>query len=148
MEKKIYEKPVMQVEFFVANHYCSGCGDGTTMVTYYFMCDAGQGNEYKVWLDNGNGIFEQSRDTQLTQSGNWFTPGTVYSPCSAKHTVTVPKGTSIDDVFPYGWIVRYDYQGLHTNEATYVRIWRGDDNDDIHCTTHLDEDSYTPHNPS
>ena len=142
--KKQWEKPFVGVQEFVPSEYCAPCGDGMTEVTYYFMCDAGQGNQYKVWLDNGDKVFQQSRDTQLTD--RWH----VFEPCAEKHEVTVPKDQEgqIDNIFPYGWIVRYDYQGLHTNEATLVRIWRGKNNDDIHCTTHLDTSSYTPHNPS
>lgn len=150
MEKKNYTRPVMVMEMFAPNHFCSACGDGATEVTYYFWCDAGQGNQYKVWLDDGDGRFSQRKDTQLTRSYNPWTgeQGTVYNPCGESHTVTVPEGTSIDNIFPYGWIVRYDYNGLHTNDVTKVRIWRGENNDDIHCTTHLDESSFTPHNPS
>ncbi len=158
--KKIYEKPVMQVEFFVANHYCSGCGDGTTEVTYYFMCDGGFGQtHYNVWLD------DSPHDNQLTGrwttnwQGNsvwgynnqgdrdtWLTPSTYYyHSCQESHTVTVPKGTSVDDIFPYGFI---QVKSNQSSEVIPVRIWRGDNNDDIHCTRTLNSSEFTPHNPS
>ena len=38
MEKKIYEKPAMQVEAFIANDYCNICDSG---VVYGFKCDVG-----------------------------------------------------------------------------------------------------------
>lgn len=38
MEKKIYEKPAMQVEAFIANDYCANCDSG---VVYGFKCDVG-----------------------------------------------------------------------------------------------------------
>ena len=143
--KKFYEKPVMQVEFFVANHFCSACGDGTTEVTYYFVCDGAVGDysNYKVYLDsNNNGQWDQYRDTNLTSG--WSS----YHPCNEPHTVTVPKGTSIDNIFPKGFMIPYNYGSMDTDNVTPVRIWRGEHNDDVHCTLALKESEFTPHNPS
>lgn len=150
--KKEWGKPLTSVQEFVPQEFIAACGDGITEYHYFFMCDAGQGNEYKVWLDNGDGVFQQSRDTQLTQNYNPFTgqQATVYSPCNEKHDVTVTEDQlgQIDVIFPYGWMCLVDSWGVHTNNPIKVRIWRGEDNDNIHCTTHLDSESYTPHNPS
>lgn len=151
MEKKAYSKPIMSAQHFEPQEFIAACDPDATFVTYEFWCDAGVGNEYKVYLDsNHDGVFQQSSDTQLTQSANWWTgqPGTVFSPCQETHSVTVRKGESIDNIFPIGFIVRYDNYGLHTNDVTKVRIWRGDNNDNIHCTTALHESEFTEHNPS
>lgn len=148
MEKKTYSKPLMAAQRFEPQEFISACPPDATFVTYEFWCNAGAGNQYKVWLDDGDKQFSQVRDTQLTSSGGWFSPGTVFEPCEESHTVTVRKGESIDNIFPFGWIVRYDYNGLHVNEATLVRIWRGENNDNIHCTTQLNESEYTEKNPS
>ena len=61
--------------------------------------------------------------------------------CNAEHSVTVPKGTSIDDIFPMGLISRNSYG----SSTTPVRVWRGEDGNNIHCSTSLTESEYTPH---
>lgn len=150
MEKKIYERPVMQVEEFVANQYCAPCGDGETTVTYKFKCDAGGGSSYYVWLDN-NIIGGDAEGEWVEQGWGMFTSyewegadeylGRFHACSEGQHTVTVPKGTPIDDIFPLGLISRSQY-GVNT---TKVRVWRGEDGDNIHCSTHLDTSEYTPH---
>lgn len=140
LEKKDWISPRTGFQEFVPNEYCAPCGDGTTMVTYYFWCDAGAG-DYKVWLDsNNNGELDQGIDTNITRNGT-------YSPCNESHTVTVPKGQSIDSTFPKGFM-KATYMGYVYGEAIPVRIWRGEDGKNVHCTTHLDESEFTPHNPS
>lgn len=143
--KKEWGKPLTSVQEFVPSEFCAPCGDGTTEVTYYFVCDGavtGYSN-YKVYLDsNNNGQWDQYSDTNLTQG--WST----YHPCNEPHTVTVPKGTSIDNIFPKGFMIPYNYGSLDTNHVTPVRIWRGDYNDNVHCTLTLKESEFTPHNPS
>lgn len=164
MEKKIYERPVMQVEFFVANHFCSSCGDGATEVTYYFMCDGGFGDTpYDAWLDDNpqNGSLDGnwvrnwqgryqwgSGDSWLTyyhQSSVWY-----FHSCGKPHTVTVPEGTSIDDIFPYGFIQQKNTSsdGHNIGDVIPVRLWRGDKGNEIHATRTLNSESFTPHYPS
>lgn len=157
MEKKTYSKPVLSAQRFEPQEYCVPCGDGATEVTYYFMCDGGWGNtHYNVWLD------DNPKDNQLTgrwrqnfwgswqwanndngDSDTWLTPGQYYHSCNKTHTVTVPKGTSVDDIFPYGFLqVKDDRNG----EVIPVRLWRGDGS--IHATRTLNSTEFTPHNPS
>ena len=150
-KKRNWGKPEVGVQLFMPNEYCAPCGDGTTMVTYTFWCDAGSGSYY-VWLDN-NILGGPAEGDWVEVGSGWYTEYEWqgndeyigrFHPCQATHSVTVPKGTSIDDVFPYGLISKQQ-SGYNT---TRVRIWRGDDGNNIHCTTHLDESEYTTHNPS
>ncbi len=154
MEKKNYTRPVMDIELFVANNFCSACGDGTTMVTYEFWCNAGTG-DYYVWEEtNGRDGLQTSGGYGYNADKCWAgTNGTWYSyhPCNQSHSVTVPKGTSIDNIFPYGYISK---NGNGSN-YTRVRLWLDRQPDpvtgnatDIHCTTKLNTSEFTPHNPS
>ncbi len=153
MEKKKYTIPVMQVEVFMANHYCSGCGD---MVTYSFKCNASVGKY--VWLEtNGtSGVQAKTVTTEFygRKMGLWNRTDNRYDftwaseekkwgtfACGDTHSVTVPKGTSIDEVFPNGYASTYS-----TGEkATSVRIWT-DNGTDTHVTTLPIELESTPHN--
>lgn len=143
MGKKVYGKPLMFMEKFVPQEYCAPCGDGTTMVTYNFKCDAGGGSSYNVYIDNGDGIFDSRDDSYI---GNFYA-------CRSSHSVTVPKGQSIDNIFPKGFIGRNELQyvgpGMFDWDYVYVttpvRVWRGEDGNNIHCSTSLTESEYTPH---
>ena len=59
MEKKIYEKPAMQVEAFIANDYCVNCKEDPAhqFVTYYFECDAGGSQNNKCYVRDGSGNY-------------------------------------------------------------------------------------------
>lgn|GEM_PF-3931919 len=159
--KRKWGKPGLDVQVFMPNEYCAPCGDGATKVTYYFMCDGGWGDtHYNVWLD------DNPKDNQLTGNwreqvsifgtswwtwgyndngdrDTWLTSGLYYHSCNKTHTVTVPKGTSVDDIFPYGFLQnKYDRGG----GVIPVRLWRGDGS--IHATRKLNSSQFTPHNPS
>lgn len=150
--KKQWGKPLTGVQRFVPQYCQTPCGDGTTMVTYNFWCNAGNGRSYYVWLDN-NTIGGDAEGDWYEVSSGWTTEyewrgqdeyiGRFHA-CEASHSVTVPKGSSIDDIFPLGLISR----NMYGTNATRVRIWRGEDGDNIHCTTKLDTSEFTPHNPS
>ena len=147
MEKKYYSKPFMAMERFKPQEYCAPCGDGPTTVTYYFECDAGNpSSRYDVILDS-NGDGEPSGhssffgwiwdDTNLTPS-TWY-----FYPCEKRHEVTVPAGTIVDAIFPFGFMFP---EGGHDSATKIpVRIWRGDNGNEVHCTTNLRSESYTPH---
>lgn len=148
MEKKNYLRPVMQVEQFVPNHYCSNCGDGVTTITYKFICDAGNAGQYHdVYLET-NGRAGLQQPTLLNPFGGDRRISRTYHPCLEQggHTVTVPIGTSVDDIFLYGYVIVEHEEGWQTTyETVPVRVWLGENNDDVHCSTHLDATSYTPH---
>lgn len=149
MEKKTYSKPLMAAQQFEPQEFVAVCPPSETYVTYEFWCDASVTaygatyGYYHIYLDNGDGVFDERTDTDLTQ-------GQVYSPCGETHSVTVPIGTSIDDVFPKGWLVplrNYTYQEV-TSRTIPVRVWRGENGDNGHCTRQLNEDEFTIKNPS
>ena len=151
--KRIWKSPVNGVQEFVPNNYCAPCGDGETTVTYYFTCDAGTPNRYhNAFLDsNGNGQLDGHYETEgsgIFEHDVWVWDDQrltrTYHPCNETHEVTVAAGTSVDDIFLYGFIT----PNGQTSPVTTVRIWRGDNNDNVHCTTNLRSESFTPHNPS
>ena len=153
MEKKTYSKPTISAQRFEPQEYCAPCGDGATQVTYYFMCDGGWGDtHYNVWLDDSpkdNKLTGRWRDGDWVnpRNGNshdtWLTYGLYFHSCNKTHTVTVEKGTNIEDIFPYGFLQeKYDRNG----EVIPVRLWRGDGS--IHATRTLNSSEFTPHNPS
>ncbi|MBP3713753.1 MAG: hypothetical protein J6J09_00285 [Phocaeicola sp.] len=121
------------------------------MVTYEFWCNAGTG-DYYVWEEtNGTPGLQTSGYNHdkcwAGSGGRWWS----YHPCNAAHSVTVPKGTSVDDIFPYGYISKKS----NGSGSTQVRLWLDRKPNpvtgtatDIHCTTKLNTSEYTPHNPS
>ena len=150
MTKKVYGKPLMFAEEFVPQEYCAPCGDGATQVTYYFVCDGGIPNTYHtVYLEsNGySGLQTSGNPWAGTRADQWLTD--TYHPCAQKHTVTVPKGTAIDDIFPKGYLlVQHGYGWGASYETIPVSIWRGENGDNVHVTTALQESEFTPHTPS
>ena len=146
--KKVYEKPAMQVEAFMANHYCSTCGDGPTTVTYHFQCNAGSHERWQeVYLEtNGVAGFQTSGNIWTWTPADEYLGG--YHACDEIHDVTLSADEpfNIDAVFPRGYLHAYDSEGgQSTQRWIEVRVWRGDDGRNVHCTTHVDESSYTPH---
>ena len=158
MAKKVYGKPLMFAEEFVPQEYCAPCGDGTTEVTYFFMCNANVGSY--IWLEtNGTPGLQAKTETNWfgRQQGIWNRTDNSYDltwasresnwgsfdPCRKTHTVTVAKGTPIDDVFPMGYASYY----TTGRNAQQVRVWT-DEGTNTHVTTQLSSSEYTPHNPS
>ena len=142
MAKKEYGKPLMFAEQFVPQTYVAACGTTSSYVTYEFQCDAGKGTTYNVYLDyNHNGEYDDT-DDRYGYIGNFYA-------CNEAHSVTVPAGQPIDDVFPTGFIGRWEWTGPFSREyRTYpVRIWRGDDGNNIHCTFQLHESQFVVKNP-
>ena len=153
MEKKTYSKPQMAAQRFEPQEFISACPPSETFVTYEFWCDArvtsyGANRRYHVYFDNGDGVFNTSgyNADRSAMPSNWS-----YSPCMQTHSVTVPKGQSIDDVFPKGWLVPLTGYGTEqTDQAVAVRIWQPNSTDyaNTHCTRQLSEDEFTIKNPS
>ncbi|MBO7552853.1 MAG: hypothetical protein J6T82_02335 [Bacteroidaceae bacterium] len=154
--KKEWGKPLTGVQEFAPQEFIAACDNTGATQTYYFMCDGGISNQhYDVildtnknhtndgyWVRNWNGSYtlNPGGDELLTYSTLY------YHPCGTTHVVTVPYGTSVEAIFPYGWI---QTKNSHSNTNwTPVRIWRGDDGNNIHCTTNLRSEDFIPHNPS
>lgn len=133
--KKEYVTPMMVGERFAPNEYVAACGDSGT--TYLFTCDAGGGKSGNVYL-------ETNEVSGLQTKGQWIHTGFLdgywqeadqplggYHACGEKHEA------DSQDSFLEGYYVPYD-----SSEVTSVIVWRGTHNDDVHCTTNLDMNSW------
>lgn len=111
--KRAYVRPTMVGERFVANEYVAACGDKGTV--YKFKCDAGGGKSGEVYLEtNGRKGFQPLGDTYL----------------SGYHAFGTTHDANTADVFLDGYYVR----GL---TVTPVKVWRGEDGKNTHCTTNI-----------
>ena len=132
--KRRYERPSAYIEEFTPNEYVAACGDSGKV--YNFQCNAGSYNHYgKVYLEtnkkaglqtqggmewvNGKPKF-YSADKHLTNS---------YHACDTTH-----KANSKDGF--------YDGYYLRGDSLLNVIVWRGEDGNNVHCTTNLDINSW------
>ena len=118
--RKNYVKPLLNSEVFVPQTYVAACADEPGYTKYSFTCNAGtgtthQGSKY-VW-----NVYVNGKD---------ITGNKLYGPCSSTHTVTVPAGTPVEEVFLRGYM---DNAYTQRNENIQVYVWRGPDNDNTHC---------------
>lgn len=124
MDKKVWEQPMTMVQKFEANEYVAACGDSGT--TYLFKCDAGGGWPGSVYLEtNGKPGLQTGRGGDRYLSG--------YVACGTKHEA------DSDDEFLDGYYVT---TGLFEQHVTQVIVWRGPYNNNTHCTTNLDKNSW------
>lgn len=164
MEKMIWEKPQMNEVAFAVNEYVAACGDQNRM--YKFKCNAGEPPKETilgpitqhgyVWIENNNqaglqtGIYEDSWDYGFT-SGTEYTPTdadgmddyltATYHPCGKEHEAPTT------DKFYNGYYLHTDKWDKDTgtfslSDLINVIIWRGENDDNVHCTANLDMDSW------
>lgn len=133
MEKMTWIRPMATVEQFMANEYIAACGDKTPAV-YKFTCNAGGGVYGGAWRESNrvdglqsNGSFTGGyrADQQITWSTGSF------HACNDTHEVPIED---IDQFIPNCYYKPY---GAHDSEAISVLVWRGENNDDVHCCTGL-----------
>lgn len=130
---KSYKKPVLNVERFTANEFVAACGDSG--VTYLFTCDAGGGESGSVYVES-NGVDElQTRGEWVGGWGGHWQPAD--NSLGGYHACGTTHEADSDDDFLNGYYVPY-----WSNNVTKVIIWRGPHNDNVHCTTNLDQDSW------
>ena len=157
--KKQWGKPLTSVQEFVPQEFIAACDQSGATQTYYFKCDAGDASgRYDVILDSNRNLVLDGEWSYRNGSwqwravnGNrdtWLTDGLYYHPCNETHTVTVPYGTSVENIFPHGWMQTKSSHSNNSADWTEVRIWRGDNNNNVHCTTNLKPEDFIPHNPS
>ena len=128
MEKKIWTMPQAEVEQFEMNQYIAACGDQNKV--YKFKCTSGNGWNGMVFVDsNGNGTYDFMGDESLG----------MYEACGAEHTTDVL--VSDDGSLPSDF-VRGFYVPLGTIDFKPVIIWRGENNDNVHCTENLNHNSW------
>lgn len=124
MERRVWIRPLTEVQKFEANEYVAACGDSGT--TYYFECDAGQRrNSYNVYFDDGT--------PYASSNGNeeWYTKFTGYHPCHERHVAESDSG------FKDGYMYLQDWRGNNSGSPIDVVIWT-DYGTNVHCTTELD----------
>ena len=120
-----YVKPMMDSEVFVANEYCSACGESG--VIYNFECNAGsEWKNYNVYLEDGTPYATSGRDY-----GGCKTDYESYHPCGETHTASSDSG------FLKGYMYAQNWIGQNTGNKINVIIWT-DHYTDVHCTTNLD----------
>lgn len=132
MERKVWRRPLTGVQKFEANEYVAACGDSGTK--YLFKCDAGGGKSGTVYLET-NG----TPGLQTSWGGDEYLSR--YHACGTTHEA------DSDDDFLQGYYVTEEYVGTwpwgHTETTTTdVIVWRGPNNDNTHCTTNLDKNSW------
>lgn len=146
MEKKIYEKPAMQVEAFIANDYCVNCKDDAhNYLIYSFACDGGKGKaphwmsgDDEYYIHDGNGNYHTINNTYYGPRSQGLIH--YYHPCGKTHEVKVPIGTPITDLEDI-LVGNYYLDDRHTKNNIEsigpVTIWT-EGGTDVHCTTITD----------
>lgn len=147
MKQQVWSSPKTTFEEFVPQNYIAACGDENKV--YLFTCDAGGGVSGNVYEET-NGL--QGLQTyagchcgssHLTKEGEFL--GLSWS-CSkwvdkadtslgGYHACGAPHEASTESDFSNGYYV--------VNGAiTPVIIWKGENSDNVHCTTNLDQNSW------
>lgn len=123
--RKTWEEPRILVQEFVANEYVAACGEENEV--YKFKCDAVSGS----WLGDGGLVYIESNGIDGLQRGlNGDTPRSLYSPCAETHEA---KKT---DEFKKGYLWSL------TGGTKEVIVWTGLNDDNTHCTTNLNKESW------
>lgn len=125
MEKRKYEKPMLVSEAFIPNEYVAACAENPGYTKYSFTCNAGEEVTHDIpFFGATKYVWEVYVDGQkITRRG-------YYGPCGSTHTVTVPAGTPVEQVFLKGYM---DDAYTDVNENIPVYVWRGENNDNVHC---------------
>lgn len=123
--KRVYSKPILESETFIPQAYIAKCGDSGTV--YKFTCDAGGGYAGSVYLET-NG----QEGLQTGRGGDRYLSG--YHACGTTHEA------DSNNEFLEGYYVTSSWFG--GTKVTPVIVWRGPNNDNTHCTTNLDMDSW------
>ena len=122
MERKVWRRPLTEVQKFEANEYVAACESGTT---YWFQCNAGS------TVPLGNTVYEETNGQpglQTGKGGDTFRSGT-YHACDKLHEVR--EGEKFLD----GYVVQK--MGLFQKDKVIpVLIWT-EGGTNTHCTTEL-----------
>lgn len=129
MEKRVWTAPQATVEQFVANEYVAACN--TTKTYYEFTCDAGGGTRGGVYEEtNGKNGLQISNNNGTRADRMISSRYNSFHACDAYH-----YAESMDD-----FIQNCYYRNATTGEVLNVIVWRGEDGDNVHCTTQLISD--------
>ena len=128
MERKVWRRPLTEVQKFEANEYVAACGDSG--VVYNFECNAGnRWDSYNVYFDDGTPLASSNGNEE------WHAQFTGYHPCGATHEAESNSG------FYDGYMYLQNWRGNNSGSPIDVIIWT-DNGTDVHCTTNLDQDSW------
>lgn len=123
--KREYVRPMMRGEVFAANEYVAACGDEN--MVYKFVCDAG-------WTGiTGSGVYTNGNDGMMGTDDDVYLGN--YGKCGKTHEA------STKDDFIDGYLIK-NILGVPAGRKVPVIIWRGENGDNVHCTTNLDQDSW------
>lgn len=121
MNKKVWARPVTEVQQFEANEYVAACGDSG--VVYKFKCTAGGGKSGSVYLET-NG--KEGLQTAWYGGDRYLSD---YHACGASH-----EAESTDDFLDGYYVVG--------STVTPVIVWRGPKGNNTHCTDVLDKNEW------
>ena len=128
MERKVWRRPLTEVQKFEANEYVAACGDSG--VVYNFECNAGEWWEnYNVYFADGTPYASSNGDEE------YYARFTGYEPCHATHRAESDSG------FREGYMFAQNWRGNNSGDRINVIIWT-DNGTNVHCTTNLDMDSW------
>lgn len=131
---KAYNKPVINVENFMANEFFAACGD-SGVSAYNFTCDAPGGDLY--YFPNSDGKI----DGIHTGTGRAEKLGS-YHPCNEKHSAATTD-SYYDGFVDYGGagIGGWRPNGKY-DKGEEVIVWRGTNGNNGHATKQLDMDKW------
>ena len=121
MERKVWRRPLTEVQKFEANEYVAACESGTT---YWFQCNAGSTMPFE------NKVYRETNGQpglQTGRRGDTYMSGT-YHACDKLHEVR--EGEEFLD----GYVVQD--MGWYDDKVIPVLIWT-EGGTNIHCTTEL-----------
>ena len=121
--KKEYVRPMMVGERFAPNEYVAACGEENKV--YKFQCDAISGS----WIKDGGSVYIESNGREGWQLSDTYR--SEYHPCGETHEAKVT------DEFKKGYLVTL------TGGVKEVIVWTGLNDDNTHCTTNLNMDTWT-----
>ena len=132
--KRRYERPGADIEEFTPNEYVAACGESGKV--YNFQCNAGSHDYY------GNVYLETNKKAGLqTQGGMEWVNGKPKFYSADKHLTnryhacdTTHKANSKDE-FRDGYYLRGD-------TFLNVIVWRGENGNNVHCTTNLNQETW------
>lgn len=129
--KKRYERPSAYIEEFTPNEYVAACGDSGKV--YKFRCDAGGGYHGKVWL-------ETNGEAGLQKEGRWEGWGKYYpgdKKLGGYHACGTTHNANSKDKFLDGYYIMNGSDNVQN-----VIVWRGPNEDNTHCTTNLNTETW------
>lgn len=130
--KREYVTPTAVCEVFAANDYVAACVN--TDWVYKFKCTAPASANVYVESNGVAGLqttasgYGYNRVPADTQICGGYSGLRDYHPCGATHDVTVPIGTAASSEFLSGYL----------GDGTSVIVWRGENNNNVHCQLGLD----------